>query len=244
MTTLGPIDAMLDKLTIESAKELGNGYVVYARGMAYVIDAVHAALSSLPTQAVGVKARTSAWLAYWPGAGSIDSVTRVTRSEHEAKRWRDDGAEVTELVERSSPSQPAAVGEGEATCECCGGPALTWFAPNKLWNLVQGGPEATDDPGGMLCPNCFILKAEAAGIVPTAWVLATEHIAPAPTTAIEAVRAGLKPGKILMARDVRPEGFSRKAVFNALTYLARRGEIERIAYGQYRALEAALRSTP
>lgn len=71
-----------------------------------VAEAITAYLAALPqpqATTVGVKALTAAWLGYWPSAGSIDSIARVTRSEHEAKRWAADGAEVTELVERSSP---------------------------------------------------------------------------------------------------------------------------------------------
>lgn len=43
----------------------------------------------------------------------------------------------------------------------CGLPASNgigmtfWNAPNDLWNLVMGGPETTDDPGGVLCCGCF-----------------------------------------------------------------------------------------
>lgn len=39
----------------------------------------------------------------------------------------------------------------------------------------MGGPDARGDPGGMLCPRCFTLRAEAAGIVPTAWVVQPEQ---------------------------------------------------------------------
>ncbi|MDE2105109.1 MAG: hypothetical protein KGL39_48165 [Patescibacteria group bacterium] len=38
-----------------------------------------------------------AWLGYWPGAGSIDSRTAVSRFKRDADRWRKSGAEVTEL---------------------------------------------------------------------------------------------------------------------------------------------------
>jgi hypothetical protein len=62
----------------------------------------------------------------------------------------------------------------EDVCMCCGGHNPTWFAPNILWNLVIGGPEARDDPGGFYCPNCFIARAEAAGIVPTVWFVSPE----------------------------------------------------------------------
>ena len=39
--------------------------------------------------------------------------------------------------------------------------------------------EATDDPGGVLCPICFIEKAEAAGIMPAtgAWLVTKEPAA-------------------------------------------------------------------
>jgi hypothetical protein len=47
-----------------------------------------------PTEARG---EPVAWMAYWPGAGSVDSVTRVTRFEHSAQGWEEDGAEITPL---------------------------------------------------------------------------------------------------------------------------------------------------
>lgn len=75
---------------------------------------------------------------------------------------------------------PPDAGEDEAAkCESCGGPAFVWFAPNDLWNLVKGG-HAKDDPGGMLCPNCFIRAAEKKGIVPTAWIVCREDLAIVP----------------------------------------------------------------
>lgn len=63
-------------------------------------------------------------------------------------------------------------------CEDCDRPNPVWFAPNELWNLVMGGPEAKGDPGGMLCPNCFMERAEKAGIVPTAWFVAPSPAPP------------------------------------------------------------------
>lgn len=61
----------------------------------------------------------------------------------------------------------------EDTCDCCGRHNPVWFAPNGLWNLVLGGPEAEGDPGGFLCPVCFIAKADACEHVPfvTGWKL-------------------------------------------------------------------------
>lgn len=56
-------------------------------------------------------------------------------------------------------------------CQECGFTFRPWFAPDRLWNLVMGGPGAKDDPGGVVCPNCFIELAEAAGINPPAWCI-------------------------------------------------------------------------
>jgi hypothetical protein len=61
-------------------------------------------------------------------------------------------------------------------CQDCQSENPVWFAPNPIWNLVMGGPEAKGDPGGTLCPNCFIKRAEAAGQRPTARVLQPETL--------------------------------------------------------------------
>ena len=62
----------------------------------------------------------------------------------------------------------------EGVCQDCGGRNPVWFAPNYLWNFVMGGPGTKDDPGGFVCPNCFTVRAEVAGLAPTAWVLSPE----------------------------------------------------------------------
>jgi hypothetical protein len=64
----------------------------------------------------------------------------------------------------------------EIQCDDCGGANPVWFASNELWNRVMGGPHAKDDPGGIVCPGCFILRAEDEGIVPTAWELRPEEL--------------------------------------------------------------------
>lgn len=62
-------------------------------------------------------------------------------------------------------------------CDRCGRPSSTgiggrvdnepttyWFADSELWNLVIGGPFATDDPGGIRCPRCFEDECRQRGI--------------------------------------------------------------------------------
>jgi hypothetical protein len=65
---------------------------------------------------------------------------------------------------------------GADACTECGHLNPSWFTASVLWNLVMGGPDATDDPGGFLCPCCFIVKAERAlgDETPPAWVLHPE----------------------------------------------------------------------
>lgn len=74
----------------------------------------------------------------------------------------------------------------EKVCGDCGGHNPVWFAPSPLWNLVMGGPQATGDPGGIVCPVCFIRRAEASGIEPTAWEV-REEPSPSPGSAPEGI---------------------------------------------------------
>lgn len=59
-------------------------------------------------------------------------------------------------------------GHPEDRCEKCGGPNVTWFAPNHLWNEVA----RTQDCDPMLCPVCFIKAAEEKGVKPSSWRVA------------------------------------------------------------------------
>ncbi len=54
--------------------------------------------------------------------------------------------------------------QGDGPCHDCGGPNIVWFTDSDLWNLVMGGPNATDDPGGILCVPCFAVRAGRAGV--------------------------------------------------------------------------------
>src|SRR5213075_759344 len=65
----------------------------------------------------------------------------------------------------------------EKICEECGLENVCWFAPSKIWNRVcRPNGETTSDP--MLCPTCFIKRAEAAGFTGDAWEVAPEFYDP------------------------------------------------------------------
>lgn len=66
----------------------------------YYVPGARAALAAL-SRAEGQE--PDAWEGYWPGAGSIDSVTRTTRLRSTMQQWAKDGAEITPLY-RSAPS--------------------------------------------------------------------------------------------------------------------------------------------
>ena len=56
------------------------------------------------------------------------------------------------------------INKGDWSCQECKGLNPLWWAPSDVWNLVMGGPGAKDDPGGVLCPTCFMHKAFKAGV--------------------------------------------------------------------------------
>jgi hypothetical protein len=102
-------------------------------------------------------------------------------------------------------------------CGNCGSINPVWFAPNVLWNLVIGGPEATDDPGGILCPACFIERAESRGIAPTAWELRPEVSAPPPASRDNADR--LKKRDAIRARVTGKNPFGAYVVNADVSFL-------------------------
>ena len=67
-------------------------------------------------------------------------------------------AKVAIIATYTALSQPAPSGDGDKAD--CGHANPIWFADNSLWNTVVGGEGATDDPGGILCPTCFMIKAD------------------------------------------------------------------------------------
>jgi hypothetical protein len=56
----------------------------------------------------------------------------------------------------------------EDFCHRCGGRNVCWYAPSPLWNIVMSYPH--ERWNGIICPQCFMELAEAAGLV-KAWRL-------------------------------------------------------------------------
>ena len=72
--------------------------------------------------------------------------------------------------------------DGDTKCQECNRPNGAWFADNEVWNAVMSDRVAEwldgdvvegGDPGGCLCPPCFIRRADRAGIH-TVWRLIPE----------------------------------------------------------------------
>jgi hypothetical protein len=114
----------------------------------------------------------------------IDKAREIAESWRSKRHWGDIAAD--EIIAVLAAGLAAPVAPNENACHECGIDNPVWFAPNKLWNRVMGGPDATDDPGGFLCPICFIRRAQASGVVPTGWLLTEEAVA-APVGDPEAV---------------------------------------------------------
>lgn len=71
----------------------------YMRHEGDAVSALRAALTAALATVPGDR-KPDAWIGYWPGAGSIDSITRTTRWERTAEEWRSAGAEITPLYAR------------------------------------------------------------------------------------------------------------------------------------------------
>lgn len=52
------------------------------------------------------------------------------------------------------------VDDGDTRCQDCGHAYSPWVTDNPLWNQVIGGDGTTSDPGGHLCPACFMRHTE------------------------------------------------------------------------------------
>jgi hypothetical protein len=73
------------------------------------------------------------------------------------------------------PNAPARVVGVELTCDDCQQPYDVWYADNDVWNLVMGGPHALGDPGGMICPRCFTIRAAVTYSEAAIWHLVLDN---------------------------------------------------------------------
>lgn len=64
---------------------------------------------------------------------------------------------VPATLRTAAAPEPADYGPGDKAD--CGHWNPIWFAGNPFWNEVMGGPDAKDDPGGVLCLTCFAKRA-------------------------------------------------------------------------------------
>lgn len=67
---------------------------------------------------------------------------------------------------------------GDGPCQDCGSLNIVWFTDNVVWNAVMEAEKhafASDRPEtGILCPFCFVKRAEEAGLRPTGWRVTPE----------------------------------------------------------------------
>lgn len=65
----------------------------------------------------------------------------------------------------------------EDFCGRCGGLNVPWVAPSPLWNEVMRGGDINGPGryGDIICPTCFVVLAEAAGIA-SSWRIAAMEI--------------------------------------------------------------------
>lgn len=76
-------------------------------------------------------------------------------------------------MSEAAPTLPEEM-RGDGPCMDCGThDTPVWFTDNVFWNAVVGGPGTRYDPGGLLCPICFIRRAETV-TAPTGWKLTPE----------------------------------------------------------------------
>lgn len=80
-------------------------------------------------------------------------------------------------VERLRLATPSHL-RGDGPCQDCGSLNIVWFTDNVVWNAVMEAEKhvfASDRPEtGILCPFCFVKRAEDAGLQPTGWRITPE----------------------------------------------------------------------
>lgn len=68
-------------------------------------------------------------------------------------------------------------GHPEAVCGRCRGPNIGWSAPSPLWNQVMRGGDINGGErfDGIVCPVCFAILAEQAGVA-SVWRLYAQQV--------------------------------------------------------------------
>lgn len=66
----------------------------------------------------------------------------------------------------------------EQVCHRCLGPNVSWVAPSPLWNEVMRGGDINGpwQYGEIICPTCFAVLAEAAGVATGSWMLRPDKV--------------------------------------------------------------------
>lgn len=64
----------------------------------------------------------------------------------------------------------------EGSCQDCGCSYGVWFAPNDVWNFVMADYEGEKKRPSVICPTCFIKRADEEGVDCTGWELRPENL--------------------------------------------------------------------
>jgi hypothetical protein len=118
--------------------------------MSYVDDAVEEAGERLARLQDKALSAGDAEVAEWLG-DVADQLRRARFHERENYvRWKEAETVLDDLgIQDWEPM------DGDERCQSCGRPNPVWFTDNDVWNTVM-----PDD--GILCPTCFMLKADDA----------------------------------------------------------------------------------
>jgi hypothetical protein len=85
-------------------------------------------------------------------------------------------AQLRAIADRIEAAELPAHLRGDGPCARCGTFDIpVWFTNNVLWNAVTGQRlYAEDVADGILCINCFVIRADQEGLDPTGWELSAE----------------------------------------------------------------------
>jgi len=95
--------------------------------------------------------------------GIVTSLTelqeKLTLAEASRDQWKRRTGNGGEESVRFGPLK-AEPWEGNGPCDDCAGRSPYWHAPDDLWQKVMSEPgKDPHDPGGVICPVCFVIRA-------------------------------------------------------------------------------------